>query len=132
MDIKDIPFGHSVSAHRVHGWCSRCPDRSMAEELTAWQVNALDHLKALPCHWHEDEDGGRYLIPGCMARVTNPDIDQCSCESIEEQLAAAREEIVNLKRSRASLQGWHDRITRAVYDHPDGIQIMKRAADQAV
>ncbi|QQZ56879.1 hypothetical protein IFE09_27150 [Streptomyces microflavus] len=84
-----------------------------------------------PCHWYDDGHGGRFLIPGCMTRVINPDVDQCSCKTIEEQLAAAREEIANLKRSRASLQGWHDHITRAVYDHTDGIQIMKRAADRA-
>ncbi|MFD3741612.1 hypothetical protein [Streptomyces sp. NPDC058629] len=84
-----------------------------------------------PCHWYDDGRGGRFLIPGCMTRVTNPDVDQCSCKSIEEQLAAARKEIADLKRSRAGLQSWHDHITRAVYDHADGIQIMKRAADRA-
>lgn len=129
---EGVPFGHSTPSHRVLGWCSHCPNRSMAEELAAWQVNALDQLKDQPCHWYEDEHGGRYFIPGCMARVTNPDIDQCSCKTIEERLADAHKEIISLKRSRASLQNWHDHITRAVYDHPDGIQIMKSAADRAI
>ncbi|MFB7461245.1 hypothetical protein [Streptomyces sp. NPDC056188] len=84
-----------------------------------------------PCQWYDDGRGGRFLIPGCMTRVINPDVDQCSCETIEEQLEAARAEIASLKRARDGLQAWHDQVTRAVYDHPDGIQIMKRAADRA-
>ncbi|MDK0525070.1 hypothetical protein [Streptomyces sp. ML-6] len=38
----EIPLGHSIPAHRVHGWCSHCPGRSLAEEVAAWQVDALD------------------------------------------------------------------------------------------
>lgn len=40
--FPDIPLGHSIPSHRVHGWCSHCPGRSMAEELGAWQVGAMD------------------------------------------------------------------------------------------
>lgn len=84
-----------------------------------------------PCHWYDDGRGGRFMIPGCMARVVNPDIDICSCLTVNEQLAAARREIAALKKSRDGLQQWQDHIVRAVYDHPDGIQIMKTAADRA-
>ncbi|WP_331731853.1 hypothetical protein OG298_45225 (plasmid) [Streptomyces sp. NBC_01005] len=41
-DSREIPLGHSIPAHRVHGWCSHCPGRSLAEEVAAWQVDALD------------------------------------------------------------------------------------------
>lgn len=84
-----------------------------------------------PCHWYDDGHGGRFLIPGCMTRVINPDVDVCSCKTIEEQLADARDEIAKLKQHRDSLQKWHDHICRAVYDHPDGVKIMKAAADRA-
>ncbi|RSN13775.1 hypothetical protein DMH25_08280 [Streptomyces sp. WAC 01325] len=84
-----------------------------------------------PCHWYDDGHGGRFLIPGCMTRVMNPDADECACRSIEEQLAAARREIADLTKQSNGLQTWHDHIVRAVYDHPDGTQIMKRAADRA-
>ena len=84
-----------------------------------------------PCHWYEDEHGGRYLIPGCMGRAVDPDIEVCSCESIEVQLAAAREEIEKLKRSAAGLKRWHDHVVGAVYEHRDGVAIMKRAADRS-
>ncbi|WP_331764872.1 hypothetical protein [Streptomyces sp. NBC_01238] len=85
-----------------------------------------------PCHWYDDGRGGRFLIPGCMTRIHNPDVDECSCKTIEEQLAEARAEIASLKKSRNGLQAWHDHIVRAVYDHADGVQIMKRAADRAM
>lgn len=89
------------------------------------------HSGPQPCHWYDDGHGGRFLIPGCMTRVMNPDVDECSCKSIEQQLAAAHREIADLKKKRDGLQNWHDHIVRAVYDHPDGVKIMKRAADRA-
>lgn len=84
-----------------------------------------------PCQWYDDGHGGRFLVPGCMERVINPDAEPCSCKTIEEQLADARREIASLHQTRDGLQKWHDHVTRAVYDHPDGVQIMKRAADRA-
>lgn len=29
--------GHSRAAHRVHGWCSKCPGRELWEEILAWR-----------------------------------------------------------------------------------------------
>ncbi|MFF1468043.1 hypothetical protein [Streptomyces mirabilis] len=31
-------WGHSASAHRVHGWCADCPGHDLAEETVAWRV----------------------------------------------------------------------------------------------
>lgn len=81
------------------------------------------------CQWYDDGEGGRFLIPGCLARANNPDIGQCTCSSLEQQLADARRQLDEIARSRASLQAWHDQIVRAVYAHPSGTQIMKTAAD---
>lgn len=80
------------------------------------------------CYWHEDTDGTRYLIPGCIARVMNPDLDECTCPSLDRQLADVREELETLRRHHAGLQQWHDAIVRAVHDHRDGVQIMSGAA----
>jgi hypothetical protein len=90
-----------------------------------------EHSGPQPCHWYDDGHGGRYLIPGCLSRVVNPDIDVCSCKTINEQLATAHRQIADLKRERDGLQNWHDAIVRTVHDHRDGIQIMKTAADRA-
>ncbi|MFB8347927.1 hypothetical protein [Streptomyces niveus] len=50
-DPHKVPLGHSIPAHRVHGWCSHCPDRSVAEELAAWQIDAQER------HAADDADG---------------------------------------------------------------------------
>lgn len=83
-----------------------------------------------PCHWHEDTDGTRYLIPGCMTRINNPDVDGCDCPTLNDQLTAARAELATLRRHHKGLQQWHDDITAAVHAHPDGIQIMRDAASR--
>ncbi|MER6109289.1 hypothetical protein [Streptomyces hirsutus] len=91
--------------------------------------------RAPVCHWWDDGHGGRYLIPGCHARVENPDLEVCHCptleQQLEQQLEAARRQVAAAGRSLRGLQGWHDAIVRAVYDHPAGIAIMKAAADLA-
>lgn len=81
-----------------------------------------------PCYWHEDTDGTRYLIPGCLARINNPDLDECTCPSLDRQLTNAREELETLRRHHAGLQQWNDAIIRAVHDHRDGIEIMHTAS----
>lgn len=87
--------------------------------------------RASVCHWWEDEHGGRYLIPGCYARVENPDLEVCHCRTLEQQLEAARRKDAAAGRSLRGLQAWHDAVVRAVYDHPAGLAIMKAAADLA-
>jgi hypothetical protein len=39
-----IPLGHSISSHVVHGWCCICPDRTVEEEVAAWQVWSMTHV----------------------------------------------------------------------------------------
>lgn len=89
----------------------------------------------LPCHWHEDRDGTRYLIPGCAGRVNDPDGDGCTCPTLAEQLAeqraAAQSEIAQLRRSLASCRSWHDHVVGAVNAHPAGRAIMRAAAERA-
>ncbi|WP_381792974.1 hypothetical protein [Streptomyces niveus] len=41
-DPHKAPLGHSIPSHRVLGWCSHCPGRSLAEELMAWQLDAQE------------------------------------------------------------------------------------------
>ncbi|EDY43937.1 hypothetical protein [Streptomyces sp. SPB074] len=83
------------------------------------------------CHWWEDDHGGRYLIPGCNSRAIDPDSTDCTCPSLARQLDAARRSIERLQRAAQSRTAWHDAVVRAVHEHPDGIQIMKAAADAA-
>lgn len=79
---------------------------------------------AIRCQWHEEPDGTRYLIPGCMTRVNDPDADPCDCLMLEDELAKVRAELAKEKRHHEGLRHWHDQIVKAVYAHPDGIKIM--------
>jgi hypothetical protein len=85
----------------------------------------------LPCYWHQDADGTRHLIPGCMTRINNPDTDECDCPSTARQLDAARQELATLRRHQAGHQHWHDAIVAAVHAHPDSAQIMHDASKRA-
>jgi hypothetical protein len=38
LDGEAAPWGHSTAAHRAHGFCSDCHDRSTFDELVAWRV----------------------------------------------------------------------------------------------
>lgn len=38
-DARDgVPLGHSITSHRVHGWCSHCRRREPWEEIAAWRA----------------------------------------------------------------------------------------------
>ncbi|MFD3978262.1 hypothetical protein ACFWR6_06715 [Streptomyces griseus] len=42
----EAPPGHSVAAHRTHGWCSHCGGRSPAVEVVAWRRDAAERHAA--------------------------------------------------------------------------------------
>ncbi|WP_326814000.1 MULTISPECIES: hypothetical protein [unclassified Streptomyces] len=44
--MASTPLGHSIPSHRVLGWCSHCPGRSLAEEVAAWQIDAQERHAA--------------------------------------------------------------------------------------
>ena len=83
-----------------------------------------------PCYWHEDTDGSRFLVPGCLTRINNPDIDECTCSTINAQLEAAQQQIAELTKKVKGLQQWHDAVVAAVYAHTDGIKIMHAASQR--
>ncbi|MFF5968258.1 hypothetical protein ACFY64_31950 [Streptomyces collinus] len=57
------PLGHSIPSHRVLGFCTLCPGRTVAEELAAWQVHeearheAAQRAPAPDCRAADDPDG---------------------------------------------------------------------------
>jgi hypothetical protein len=42
-----VPWGHSISAHNLLGWCSACPGRDAEQEMAAWRGWALPRLYVL-------------------------------------------------------------------------------------
>jgi hypothetical protein len=90
------------------------------------------HSGPQPCHWYDDEHGGRYLIPGCAGRAQDPDnADACGCPDLATQLAKAHREIEALKAELHGARTWHAYVAMTVDAHPDGRKIMKQAADWA-
>lgn len=55
-DRHTAPLGHSISAHRVHGWCSHCRGHGPFEELVAWRADANER------HAAEDPDSETPLV----------------------------------------------------------------------
>ncbi|MFK0063354.1 hypothetical protein ACIQTN_29515 [Streptomyces werraensis] len=47
LEVK-APPGHSLVAHQVHGWCSKCPGIELWEELYAWRNRERDRLVDAP------------------------------------------------------------------------------------
>ncbi|MFD3728807.1 hypothetical protein [Streptomyces sp. NPDC058671] len=85
----------------------------------------------LACHWVEEPDGTRWLVPGCVARLHDVDAGSCTCPTLADQLEVAQRERDEVRHAHRSLQSWHHAIVAAVYAHPDGIRIMKNAADRS-
>ncbi|MFF6794297.1 hypothetical protein ACFY9C_35105 [Streptomyces filamentosus] len=83
------------------------------------------------CQWVEEQDGTRWLVPGCMTRLNDPDGEACSCPTLADQRDQALRERDEARHAHRSLSSWHDAIVAAVHAHPDGKKIMKAAADRS-
>jgi hypothetical protein len=92
-----------------------------------------DTTDGLPrvCYWVEETDGTRWLVPGCVSRLHDADADACTCPTLAQQVAEARDARGRAQRDYAGLRAWADAIIAAVHAHPDGKAIMKDAADRA-
>ncbi|WP_019061492.1 hypothetical protein [Streptomyces prunicolor] len=98
-------------------------------------MNSLDgQPPVIPpvCYWVEEEGGTRWLVPGCMSRMHDPDIERCDCPVLAEELSAVRRARDTARRDYRGLRWWTDSILAAVHARPDGIAIMKSAAERAV
>lgn len=94
--------------------------------------NASRPRPPLACYWVQERDGTRWLVPGCVSRLHDPDAAACTCPTLGQQLAKARDERDQAQRSHSALRAWTDDIIAAVHAHPDGKKIMKDAAERAV
>lgn len=65
------------------------------------------------CHWHREQDGTTILIPGCWARIHNPDAD-CTCGEWSEDTArkTINSMTATIHRERHTIQT----LRRALHD----------------
>lgn len=58
-DPHTAPPGHSLAAHRVHGWCAVCPSRTALEELVEWRIHEnARHQRAVDAEPTSAASGG--------------------------------------------------------------------------
>lgn len=57
------------------------------------------------CHWVREPDGVQWLVPGCMTRMFEPDVEGCDCSLLADELAAARTQHQSA-RDAACGSGW--------------------------
>ncbi|MFI6277926.1 hypothetical protein [Streptomyces sp. NPDC050988] len=69
--------------------------------------------------------------PGGATRAWRTPTSRSATPTIEQQPQAARRKNAATGRALLGQQAWHDAVVRAIYNHPDGIAIMKAAADLA-
>ncbi|MCX4444644.1 hypothetical protein [Streptomyces albidoflavus] len=83
----------------------------------------------LACFWLQEPDGSRWLVPGCMDRMHDADIDACTCHHLDYRLAVAERHRAEAQRAHDGVRTWTDAVIASVHAHPDGTAIMRRAAE---
>ncbi|MGW0647951.1 hypothetical protein ACWD4T_03965 [Streptomyces umbrinus] len=84
----------------------------------------------LACYWVQEPDGTRWLVPGCVARLYDSDADACTCLTLAQQIVRHRTSAT--RRSAPTAVCVTERTPhRAVNAHPEGVKIMKDAAERA-
>lgn len=78
------------------------------------------------CYWFTDPDGALCLLPGCMARVQDPDAE-CTCDTLGARLAKAEQRLRELQERERYAAAWWTALREAVDAHPDAAQILTDA-----
>ncbi|MEU3399430.1 hypothetical protein [Streptomyces filamentosus] len=82
------------------------------------------------CYWWTDPDGSLCLMPGCMARVQNPDAE-CTCDKLGARLARAEKKLHERTAAERYARTWWDALTEAVRAHPAANEILSDAHRRA-
>ncbi|MEU6054182.1 hypothetical protein ABZ829_27650 [Streptomyces xanthochromogenes] len=78
------------------------------------------------CYWWTDPDGALCLMPGCMARVQDPDAE-CTCDKLGARLRRLEEKRREQAEAERYARTWWDALTEAVRAHPQARQILADA-----
>lgn len=82
------------------------------------------------CYWWTDPDGDLCLLPGCMARVQDPEAE-CTCDTLAARLAKAERALrEHLERERYA-SAWWKALREAVEAVPNGAEIVADARRRA-
>lgn len=82
------------------------------------------------CYWWTDPNGALCLLPGCMARVQDPDAE-CTCDTLGARLAKRERSLHALRAQQAHADTWWRALRAAVEAHPDRAAILADAHRRA-
>lgn len=82
------------------------------------------------CYWWTDPDGDLCLMPGCMARVQDPEAE-CCCDKLARRQQKAEEALRADRGRQAYADTWWQALSAAVKDHPDANAILADARRRA-
>lgn len=82
------------------------------------------------CYWWTDPDGSLCLMPGCMARVQDPEAE-CTCDKLASRLARTEHRLQEMRERERYAATWWTAFRQAVDAHPDGAEIVADARRKA-
>ena len=82
------------------------------------------------CYWWTDPDGALCLLPGCMARIQDPEAE-CTCDTLGQRLARAERALRDLRAQQQHAATWWNALRAAVDAHPDRAAILAAAHRRA-
>jgi hypothetical protein len=82
------------------------------------------------CYWWTDPDGELCLLPGCMARIQDPDAE-CTCNKLAARLARTERRLQEMRERERYATAWWTALREAVEAHPDRAGILADAHRRA-
>lgn len=82
------------------------------------------------CYWWTDPDGALCLLPGCMARIQDPDAE-CTCSTLAARLARTERRLRETREREQYASTWWTALREAVKARPDRADILADAHRRA-
>ncbi|MGW0673421.1 hypothetical protein [Streptomyces sp. NPDC002746] len=82
------------------------------------------------CYWWTDPDGALCLLPGCLARINDPDA-ACTCRTLASRLTRAEERLAEAAERERYASTWWAALRAAVDAHPARDEILSNARRRA-
>jgi len=82
------------------------------------------------CYWWTDPDGVLCLLPGCMARVQDPEAE-CTCDTLAARMAKAERKLREHVERERQASVWWSALRQAVEEAPNGREIVADARRRA-
>lgn len=82
------------------------------------------------CYWWTDPDGDLCLLPGCLARINDPEAE-CTCDKLARRQQNAEQQLRTERERQQYADTWWHALRAAVDNHPDAASILADARRRA-